>query len=64
MKVGRFSNFWRGNGVFISFWRVTIALRWRWHFDYVKLFWKPGYRRLYVGPVELEIRPPRKEPDQ
>ncbi|WVH13939.1 hypothetical protein CASP1_00016 [Alcaligenes phage CASP1] len=62
MKVGRFSNSWRGNGVFISFWRVLIALRWRWHLDYIRPSGKPGYRRLYVGPVELEIRPSSKEP--
>lgn len=64
MKVGRFSNSWRGNGVFVSFWRVTIALRWRWYLEYIKPPGKPGYRRWYVGPVEFELRPARKEPGQ
>lgn len=57
MRAGRFQDTWRGNGVYISGRRWLVALRWRWHFYYVEPPGKPGYRRLYLGPIEFEVRP-------
>jgi hypothetical protein len=36
-----------------------LAIRWRWRFAFVRPPGKPGYTRLYVGPVEIEHRSPR-----
>jgi len=58
MKVGTFVDDWRGNGVFLSFRTVTFALRWRWHFYVVRPPMKPGYLRMYLGPLEIEHRKP------
>ncbi|SOC45714.1 hypothetical protein SAMN05892877_117103 [Rhizobium subbaraonis] len=61
VKLGRFHDDWRGNGVFVSFigevGHVLFAARWAWRFDYVHLPVKP-YRRLYVGPFEVEWSSP------
>jgi hypothetical protein len=36
-------------------WRhVLIALRWPMRFAYVRPDAKPEYRRVYIGPVEIE----------
>ncbi len=36
-------------------WRhQLIALHRRWRFDYVRPAAKPDYRRLYLGPLEIE----------
>jgi hypothetical protein len=40
----------RGGG----YWHALVALRWRWRFDFVKPISKPGYRRIYIGPIEIE----------
>lgn len=63
MRIGTFVDEWRGNGVFVAFWRITLALRWRWHCYAVKPPGKPGYRRLYVGPLEIETRPTQPSKD-
>lgn len=57
MKAGRFSDFWRGNGVFVSGSCWLIAIRWRWRLAFVCPPGKPGYKRWYIGPVEIETRP-------
>lgn len=57
MKYGFFYDDWRGNGVHLSGARWTVALRWRWHVAFVSPPGKPGYTRLYVGPLEIELRP-------
>lgn len=56
MKVGRFCDEWRGDGVQVIAGRWTIALRLRWRFAFVRPPSKPGYKRLYVGPLEVESR--------
>lgn len=33
---------------------LLVALHRRWRFDFVRPPGKPGYARLYVGPVEIE----------
>ncbi|CAB3654251.1 hypothetical protein LMG26685_02915 [Achromobacter mucicolens] len=57
MRFGTFVDERRGDGVFVAFGRVLLALRWRWHFYAVRPPGKPGYFRLYVGPLEIETRP-------
>lgn len=56
IRMGRFLDTWRGNGVFLAFRNLTLALRWRWHFYSVRPPGKPGYHRLYIGPLEIETR--------
>lgn len=35
---------------------VLLAARWRWQFRIVRAVQsKPGYSRLYVGPLEVEV---------
>jgi hypothetical protein len=33
---------------------LLVALHRRWRFDFVRPPGKPGYARLYVGPLEIE----------
>lgn len=40
----------RGGG----WWHVLIAVHRRWRLAFVRPHSKPGYRRLYVGPLEIE----------
>jgi hypothetical protein len=60
MKTGTFYDPWRGNGIFASFrpsfgpQHVTLCLRWRWHLYFIKPASKTHYRRLYLGPLEIE----------
>lgn len=56
MRSGRFCDPLRGNGVQVSAGRWTLALRWRWHLYLVRPPGKPGYVRLYLGPLEIERR--------
>lgn len=35
-------------------WHALIALHKRWRVDFVKPVAKPGYCRLYIGPIEIE----------
>lgn len=56
MRAERFRDEWRGNGVQFVLTRWTLALRWRWHLRFVRPPMKPGYTRLYVGPLEVEHR--------
>jgi len=56
MRYGKFIDHWRGDGVFLTFGLVTLALRRRWHLYVVKPQGKPGYRRVYIGPLEIEMR--------
>lgn len=37
-----------------GFWHVLVAFHSRWRIDFVKPSAKPGYNRLYVGPIEIE----------
>lgn len=63
MKInrrGRFSDFYRGGGWFISWVTASgfflIALRPKnWRFAYVRLPDRHCVRRLYVGPLEFEL---------
>ena len=58
-RAGRYVDFWRGNGWYFA-WicgrtnAVTIRPR-HWYFEIVRPHGKPGYLRIYVGPIELEI---------
>lgn len=61
MRLHRYGRFWafNGNGVFVSFWigvqLWTLALRpIRWHVGIRRPPYKPGYVRLYIGPIEIE----------
>lgn len=56
MRISFFQDTWRGNGVQLSALNYTIALRYRWRFALVRPPGKPGYTRLYVGPIEIERR--------
>jgi hypothetical protein len=56
-KYGFFLDAWRGNGFHLSFGRWTFALRFKWIFQFTKVPGKPGYKRLYLGPLEIEKRP-------
>lgn len=40
----------RGGG----FWHLLIAWHRHWRFAFVKPAAKIGYRRLYIGPIEIE----------
>lgn len=59
-KVGTYFDPYRGNGAFVSFRsplilaRLTICVRWRWHFYFIRPASKPHYSRLYIGPFEFE----------
>lgn len=54
MKIGRIfvsTGFYR----FGTNWRhLLVALHRRWRLDYVRPVAKPDYRRLYIGPLEIE----------
>lgn len=52
-RYGQFSDFYRGDGWFVSTRRFTLAFRWRWHFKIYKSLEKT---RIYFGPFELECR--------
>jgi len=56
MRLERFADEWRGNGVQLVLMRWTLAFRWRWRLRFVRPPMKPGYARLYVGPLEVERR--------
>jgi len=56
MKLSSFIDEYRGNGFLLSGRNWSIALRWRWHFYFVRPPAKPGYSRLYIGPFEFERR--------
>ena len=56
MRAGFFQDYLRGNGVHVSGRRWTVSLRWRWRIAFVRPPAKPGYSRLYVGPLEIERR--------
>lgn len=56
MRVERFADEWRGNGVQVVLTRWTLALRWRWRLRFVRPPMKAGYTRLYAGPFEVEHR--------
>lgn len=57
MRYGQFADDYRGNGWHISFRRprLTLALRWRWHFYTIRPEGKPHCRRFYFGPFELQV---------
>lgn len=61
IRYGKFSDSYRGNGVFMAFSRCTFALRWRWNFYSAHPQGKPGYFRIYIGPLEIETRNRIKE---
>lgn len=56
MRMGFFYDEWRGNGIYLSGKVWTVALRWSWRIAFVRVPAKPGYSRLYVGPLEIEHR--------
>lgn len=56
LRIGTFSDQWHGSGLFASCGNWLVALRWRWQFRFVRPPFKPGYARLYVGPLEVEHR--------
>jgi hypothetical protein len=58
MKHGMFHDYYRGNGFHISIGQWTLALRFCWNFYWTKVQGKPGYKRLYFGPFEIEHRGP------
>lgn len=37
-----------------GWWHVLVAVHLRWRVDFVRPFGKPLYRRLYLGPIEIE----------
>lgn len=37
-----------------GWWHLLLAVHRRWRVDFVTPPAKPGYRRLYVGPFEIE----------
>lgn len=37
-----------------GFWHLLIAMHKRWRLAFVKPAAKPGYRRIYIGPLEIE----------
>jgi hypothetical protein len=54
-----FKDFWRGDGHYTR-WKLrhhtlVLAIRKKWYFYTIKPPAKPGYRRFYCGPFELEI---------
>jgi hypothetical protein len=60
MKVGKgfiSTGFVKGKR---TWWHVLVSVGVRWKFYFIKPPGKPSYRRLYVGPFELEwSRSPR-----
>jgi hypothetical protein len=57
MRERKFRDFYHGDGWFVSGRHWLLAVRWRWHFYFIRPPGKPGYKRIYFGPFELEIRP-------
>ena len=54
MKSGRFflsTGFRRSSR---GWWHVLVAVHRRWRLDFVRPEGKPDYRRIYLGPVEVE----------
>lgn len=37
-----------------GFWHLLVAVHRRWRIDYLEPHAKPGYRRVYLGPIEIE----------
>lgn len=37
-----------------GWWHVLVALHLKWRLDFVRPQGKPGYRRIYLGPLEIE----------
>ncbi|WP_156923497.1 hypothetical protein [Massilia alkalitolerans] len=59
MKAGRFHDFWRGNGWFVSFdvrggWLLFAFRPKCWRLRIVHPHAKPDVTRLYFGPFEVE----------
>ena len=54
MKVGRFfisTGFYKSD----QFWQhQLVAFHRRWRLEFVRPHGKPSYRRLYLGPLEIE----------
>lgn len=57
MWGGMFYDEHRGNGWYVARPKWLLAVRWRWSFRFTRPSGKPGYARLYVGPIEIEHRP-------
>lgn len=60
-KFGRFVDPYRGDGWFVSWgWdtgHLLIGIRpFNWHWYLVRLPSRPCTQRLYIGPVEIELR--------
>lgn len=59
MKVGRFHDYWRGNGWFVAFqlrgsWLLFAFRPKHWWLRLARPPAKPGVIRLYIGPFEVE----------
>ena len=54
MKFGKFDDYWRGDGVFVNFGRLTLALRYRMNFGMARHSMLKNIVRLYAGPLEIE----------
>jgi hypothetical protein len=37
-----------------GWWHVLVAVHRRWRIDFIKVMAKPEYRRLFIGPIEIE----------
>ena len=66
VRSGRFIDFYRGNGWFVSvrtkFGWWSLSVRRRWHMYAVRPPGKPCTWRIYIGPFELERATRRHEP--
>lgn len=54
MKAGRYfisTGFKRCND---GFWHLLVAVHRHWRLDFVRPVARPGYRRIYVGFIEVE----------
>lgn len=59
IRTGEAWDNWRGNNRYVSFQfkkggHLLFALRKQWHWYFVKPHGKPGYKRMYLGPLEIE----------
>lgn len=49
----------RGGG----YWHILLAVHRRWRLAFVRPPMKPEYRRLYIGPLEIEWSQPARQPE-
>lgn len=59
IRYGTFQDYYRGDGSFIAAGigshHILVAIRRKWNLAFTRPNGKPQYRRLYIGPFEIEV---------